>query len=167
MGVNVESQADRTVAQHLLDHLRVRSLCQVEGRGRVAKYRKQAFVCSVEEDEEGKRTYVVDGKAFTSPSAAGSHVMGGTACNGWRFWSVEGEDPAANEKPAQPKANSTKAKKPAKLITKTPNQKGVAEGETRFFCNACMKSFLATSEPEACPEGHRADDAELTAAVEA
>jgi hypothetical protein len=135
----------------------------------VAKYRKQTFLCSVEEDAEGKRTYVVDGKAFSSPSAAGSHVMGGTACNGWRFWSVEGEEPPATDEPAEPKANGTKAKKPVKLITKTPNQKGVGEGQVRFFCNACMKSFLAQAgtEPEACPEGHRADDAELTAAVEA
>jgi hypothetical protein len=130
----------------------------------VAKYKKQAFVCTVEEDAEGKRTYVVDGKAFTSPSAAGSHVMGGTACNGWRFWSVEGEEPPSTEKPVnQPKANGPKAKKPAKLISKTPNQKGAPEGEVRFFCNACMKSFTAPSEPEACPEGHKADDAELTA----
>jgi hypothetical protein len=136
----------------------------------VAKYKKQAFVCTVEEDAEGKRTYVVDGKAFSSPSAAGSHVMGGTACNGWRFWSVEGEEPQATEKPAQqPKAYGPKARKPAKLISKTPNQKGVAEGEVRYFCNACMKSFTtaAGTAPEACPEVHRADDAELTAEVEA
>jgi hypothetical protein len=142
-----------------------------EGTRLVAKYKKQAFVCTVEEDAEGKRTYVVDGKAFASPSAAGSHVMGGTACNGWRFWTVEGEEPQATEKPAQPKANGAKARKPAKLISKTPNQKGVPEGEVRFFCNACMSSFTAPAgtAPEACPEGHRADDAELTApaAVEA
>src|SRR5207249_9715246 len=34
--------------------------------------------------------YKVEGKdeRFKSPSAAGSAVMGGNACNGWAFWSV-------------------------------------------------------------------------------
>ncbi len=49
----------------------------------VASYKKQAYVCAVEEGEDGKLAYVLaDGKRFTSPSAAGSAVMGGTACNG-------------------------------------------------------------------------------------
>lgn len=134
----------------------------------VAKFKKQAYVCTVQEDDEAKTTYVLeDGRAFKSPSAAGSAITGG-AINGWRFWSVEGDEPPAAEKPAkEPKANGSKAKKPVKLIAKTPNQKGVAEGETRYFCNGCMKSFTASEEPTACPEGHRTDDAELTAPVEA
>jgi hypothetical protein len=132
----------------------------------VAKFKKGEYACTVEQDEEGKNSYVLaDGRRFTSPSAAGSAITGG-AINGWRFWSVEGEEPPPAEKPAdQPKANGSKAKKPAKLIAKTPNQKSVAEGEVRYFCNACMKSFTALTGavPEACPEGHRADDAKLTA----
>jgi hypothetical protein len=113
-----------------------------------------------------------DGKRFTSPSAAGSAVMGGTACNGWRFWAVEGEAPATKEHKAEAAPNrEPKGKaggigeKQMKLIARTPNQRGLAEGQTRYFCNACMKSFLVEgeAEPEACPEGHRANDAELTA----
>jgi hypothetical protein len=32
---------------------------------------------------------VIDGQPFTTPSAAGSHVRGGKATNGWAFWAVE------------------------------------------------------------------------------
>jgi hypothetical protein len=31
----------------------------------------------------------VDGRSFSSPSAAGSHVRDGSATNGWSFWAVE------------------------------------------------------------------------------
>ena len=49
----------------------------------VADYKKARYVCVVEAGEEGKKAFVLeDGKRFTSPSAAGSAVMGGTACNG-------------------------------------------------------------------------------------
>jgi hypothetical protein len=124
----------------------------------VAKFKKEEYACSVEQDEEGKSFYVLaDGRRFTSPSAAGSAITGG-AVNGWRFWSVEGEEPPPADEPAdQPKANGAKAKSPAKLIAKTPNQKGVAEGEVRYFCNACMRSFTSLAVPEACPEGHKAE----------
>src|SRR5215207_4451866 len=49
-----------------------------------------------------------DGKTFKSLSAAGSAVMGGQSCNGWRFWTVEGEVPA----PTEPSEKETKATKP-------------------------------------------------------
>jgi rubrerythrin len=44
-------------------------------------------------------------------------------------------------------------------------QAGVAEGESRYFCSACMDGFVheGTDEPEACPKGHRNDDPELNA----
>ena len=75
----------------------------------------------------GQTPFVLeDGKRFKSPSAAGSAVMGGTACNGWRFWSVEGEEtkPAASKRPAAARktagknASAPKARKPkaTKLI---------------------------------------------------
>ena len=50
----------------------------------VAKYRKQTYVCTVEagEGDEGVAYVVEDGKRFKSPSAAGSHIMGGKAVNG-------------------------------------------------------------------------------------
>ena len=131
-----------------------------------ANYKKQRYVCTVEAgEEEGSVVYVLeDGSKHKSPSAAGSRVMGGKAVNGWRFWSVEGDEPAATEKPkAEKKARGKK--KQSKTIFKTPSQIGVAEGSTRYFCSACMDGFTAegTDEPEACPKGHRNDDPELNA----
>jgi hypothetical protein len=67
----------------------------------VANYKKTHYVCTVEADEEGKKAFVLeDGKRFKSPSSAASAVMGGSAANGWRFWSVEGETSATTA--AQP-----------------------------------------------------------------
>ena len=65
----------------------------------VADYKKTRYVCTVEAAEEGEGVLYAleDGKKFKSPSAAGSAVMGGTDCNGWRFWSVESEEPPAKE----------------------------------------------------------------------
>jgi hypothetical protein len=110
-----------------------------------------------------------DGKKFKSPSAAGSAVMGGTACNGWRFWTVEGEEPPAKEaKPAKKKGGrkTRKARKTSsELIYAMADQTGVAEGMARFWCNGCMDAFEAEDGkvPEQCPQAHRADDPELTA----
>ena len=46
-------------------------------------------------------------------------------------------------------------------------EKKVAEGKVRWFCTACMKSFVqdGDGEPQVCPEGHRTDDPELTGKV--
>ena len=129
----------------------------------VANYKKQAHVCEVGQDGEGKLTFTVAGKEFKSPSSAAMHVMGGKAVNGWRFWSVEGTatttltEAEAESKPEK----ATKKAKTTKLISRIPNQKGTAEGMTRFWCTACMKSFeSAEAEPTACPgrahrSGHR------------
>jgi hypothetical protein len=140
----------------------------------VADYKKQRFVCTVEAGEEGEVLYALEeGKKFKSPSAAGSAVMGGTACNGWRFWNVEGAEPPAKEvKPAAKKGgpkNGRKTRKPrttsTKLIYAMPDQSGVPDGMARFWCNACMDSFEAEDGklPTECPAGHKADDPEFTA----
>ena len=122
----------------------------------VASYRRQAHVCTVERAEEGgKLAFVLgDGRRFKSPSSAGSAVMGGKAVNGWRFWSVEGAEPKAREGGERPK---TQAVKTGGLVYRVPNQKGIAEGQSRWFCRACMKGFVVEGggQPEACPEGHR------------
>ena len=67
-------------------------------------------------------------------------------------------EPAADA-PA-PKTNGTSTKKARKLIYKAPNQQGIAQGKTRWFCVACMKGFIAdgTEPPAACPEGHPMED---------
>ena len=134
----------------------------------VANYKKQAYVCIVEAGEaEGEIAFVLEGgKRFKSPSAAAMAVMDGKAVNGWRFWSVEGLAVAAE--PAKPKTKAKKAKTKG-LLSKIPPHPGDAEGSSRYWCSACMGSFLAEGEtrPETCPEGHRADDPELTAPVAA
>jgi hypothetical protein len=133
----------------------------------VANYKKQTYVCSVEAAKGGEGVaYVLeDGSRHKSPSAAAMKVMGGKAVNGWRFWSLEGEEPAptAADRPEKP-AKEPKPKKSRKLIYRSPNQQRVAEGKTRWFCTACMKSFVVdgSQEPQVCAEGHRIDDPELT-----
>jgi hypothetical protein len=147
----------------------------------VADYKKTRYVCTVVAAEEGEGVLYAlkDGKKFKSPSAAGSAVMGGTACNGWRFWTVEGEEPPAKEPRAkEPKAKAARRegakaeKKPRKRSTKAfklieamPDQTGVPEGMARFWCHGCQDGFEAEDGklPEQCPQGHRADDPELTA----
>ena len=121
----------------------------------VANYRGTPYVCTVEAGEEGEGVLYAleDGKKFKSPSAAGSAVMGGTACNGWRFWTVEGEEPPAKEtkpkatgKKEGGKSSGAKTRKrrtttSTKLIYAMPDQTGVPDGMARFWCNACMDSF--------------------------
>ena len=91
--------------------------------------------------------------------------MDGKAVNGWRFWSVQGTKPqgkeGGREKP------ETQAAKSKRLVYRIPNQKGIAEGQSRWFCRACMKGFVigGDRQPEAWPAGHRGDDPEWTAAV--
>ena len=80
----------------------------------VARYKGAEHTTEVVAGEEGKVRYRLnDGREFNSPSAAGKAVMGGVACNGWRFWSLatdEAETPPAK----QPRAKATQtAKKPA------------------------------------------------------
>ena len=64
----------------------------------VAKYKGEQYECSVVESEDRLMYRLTDGREFKSPSAAGSAVMGGIACNGWRFWSLAGDsDPDEGE----------------------------------------------------------------------
>jgi hypothetical protein len=135
----------------------------------VATYKKQAYVCTVEAGEEGKTVFALDGKTYSSPSAAGSAVMGGVACNGWRFWSIEGQETPKTEKPAkrEGKAKTERAAKPKRERKQRARAFKLFErmDDGRFWCNGCMAPFDSEAEkPEACPQGHRADDPELTSA---
>jgi hypothetical protein len=70
----------------------------------VAKYKGTEYRAEVVHDAEGKPRYrLADGREFKSPSSAGKAVMGGIACNGWRFWSIDEASIAASE----PMAEST------------------------------------------------------------
>ena len=132
----------------------------------VANYRKKVYVCMVENREEGGGILFVleDGRKFKSASSAASAVMGGKAVNGWRFWSVQGAEPKTKEGGEKPETQAAKSKR---LVYRVPNQKGIAEGQSRWFCRACMKGFVigGDRQPEACPAGHRGDDPERTAAA--
>jgi hypothetical protein len=112
----------------------------------VARYKKQEYSATVVEAEGGGLRYrLEDGREFKSPSAAGSAVMGGVACNGWRFWSVAGSQEA---KPKQRERRGKKANPGANL---TPLEDG------RWFCSTCQEAFPVQPgfEPEECPKGHR------------
>jgi len=122
----------------------------------VGRHRMTEHTCEVVQTEEGVRYRLGDGRLFKSPSAAASAVMSGVSANGWRFWSLEGTLPEAKaEKPAKARTGRGKL---VRQIKKLPNQKGVPEGQTKWFCSGCMESFLVEtgSEPEACPKGHPA-----------
>ena len=81
--------------------------------------------------------------------------MGGSACNGWRFWTLASD--AEKAKKAAPK--KTAKKKAGPMFEPIPDQGGAPEGQTRYFCNGCMASFDAPQgvEPIGCPEGHKSE----------
>ena len=93
----------------------------------VARYKKEEHRCTVVEGEGGKLIYRVHGgEDYSSPSAAGSAVMGGVACNGWRFWSVEGTE--------EPKKAKGKGKGKAKTEPKP-------KAEKKTKCGDCGQEF--------------------------
>jgi len=126
----------------------------------VGRYKGVTRSLEVIEGEGSLRFRLDDGQEFRSLSAAGSAVMGGVACNGWRFWTPEGSLPEKAAKETKPKANGrAPSAATARNIKRVPNQKGVAEGQTKWFCSACMQSFVGegVSLPVACPQGHAAE----------
>jgi len=133
----------------------------------VGRYKKQEHFAEVVKGEDGSIGYRLDdGQTFTSLSAAGSAVMGGVACNGWRFWSLvkEGDAEVETEVGEKPRATGSRGRKkapqsPDKIIRRTENQEGLAEGQVRYFCAACLETFIeeGDQEPQTCPAGHRAE----------
>jgi len=124
----------------------------------VARYKKQEHWVTVVEGEEGGLRYRLDdGREFKSLSPAGSAIMGGVACNGWRFWSVANGGKAPAPKAARKVAKGANKKG---LFERLPDQEGQPEGMARYFCSACMDGFLAPAdeEPNECPQGHRDED---------
>ncbi len=130
-----------------------------------ARYKKQGYRCEVVAGEDGKPRYrLADGREYGTPSAAASAVMGGTAANGWRFWSLEGDLPEASEpkakrakaapkaKPSAKAKGGTKAKGGAKAKAKTASKakggrkaakapKASANGSRPVTCGDCGQEF--------------------------
>jgi len=134
-----------------------------------ARYKGKRYECTVLESDGVKAYSLEDNSIHKSPSAAASKVMDGASVNGWRFWSLASE---VEEKPER--AVAARTPKPATVVTKlvkvikrVPNQKGVAEGSTKWWCSACMKAFVAegTLIPPQCPESHPREQADEFAAV--
>jgi hypothetical protein len=114
----------------------------------VARYKGEEQTAEVVETEEGFRYRLEDGREFKSPSSAGSAIMSGSACNGWRFWSVASSEEAKPKKAGNPNAKNN----PNGLISRLE--------DGRFFCSACQEPFEAPEgvEPQGCPKGHRPED---------
>ena len=115
--------------------------------------------------DEGKVKYrLADGREFKSPSSAATAITG-KAANGWSFWSVEADgaqtEPQELESPEGEGSDGTETQEqpPIPGFRRVPNQKGVEDGEVRWYCDACHKSFTAPvgETPESCPEGHGPD----------
>jgi hypothetical protein len=109
--------------------------------------------------EKGKVVYrLKGGREFTSPSAAGSAVMGGVACNGWRFWTVEGQEKPARARTAAQKAPSkakggrkakgrAKAKRGAKAPRRTvAGGSNGAQPSAKVGCGECGAEFPTSRE---------------------
>jgi hypothetical protein len=120
------------------------------------KYHKVEYTCEVVEND-GKLAYRVMGEDYKSISAAGSSVTG-HPCNGWVFWSVDTgktasvpQPDAGKDAPAGEDVQADVDKK--SVCRRTPNQKGVPQGQVRWHCYACRKSFLLPSAqvPAGCP----------------
>ncbi len=90
----------------------------------VARHKGKEHRCEVVAGKEGRVRYrLADGREFSSPSSAGSAVMGGTACNGWRFWSVAagGDAARADAKPAK-STRRQETRRRARTLPKTKAQ---------------------------------------------
>jgi hypothetical protein len=109
----------------------------------VARYKKADRTCEVVETPDGLRYRLDDGTEHKSPSSAGKAAMGGVACNGWRFWSIQGTEPA-------PRAAKPKTEKPAK---KEPKAKASAKAKSKG-----AKKAKAAKKPKAKAMRARATD---------
>jgi hypothetical protein len=124
-----------------------------------ATYKKERHLCSVMASEDGSLAFLLaDGRRFKSPSAAGSAVMGGVACNGWRWWTVA--DGATTPGPVVKAAKTAKPKAGRKrgtaLLKPLDDQTEAPEGMVKVWCSGCLSAFDAPAEepPTACPAGH-------------
>jgi len=119
----------------------------------VGTYKNRQYGCEVVQTAAGLRCQLEDGQLFASLSAAGQAVMGGINCNGWRFWSLAPVEMAVAVGDADPKPGKPRG---LRIVRRLPNQRGVPEGQVRWFCSACIAAFLSPAGPDVvtCPQGH-------------
>ena len=135
-----------------LDKQELRAGMQLAGT-----YKKRQYGCDVVQSDAGLRCQLEDGQIFTSLSAAGQAVMGGINCNGWHFWSLAPVEPSVVAGDGDPKPGEPRG---LRIVRRLPNQRGVPEGQVRWFCSACMAGFLAPAgrDTVSCPQGHRREE---------
>lgn len=96
-----------------------------EGTKLVARYKGKEWTAQVIRQEDGTFA-ITDGPiVYKSLSAAGKAITGG-ACNGWVFWSLDGELKPAREPKAKaeakPKASAAPKRIAKSVITKGPKR---------------------------------------------
>jgi hypothetical protein len=113
-----------------------------------ARYKKQDRTCEVIETDDGLRFKLDTGELYRSPSSAGKAAMDGVACNGWRFWSVQGQGSAQREpkakadKPAKAKtAKKPSGKKPTAKTEKAKSARARAQDVPSYGCGGCGATF--------------------------
>ncbi|MDP9238954.1 MAG: hypothetical protein M3P30_16425 [Chloroflexota bacterium] len=118
----------------------------------VARYKKQDRTCEVVETPDGVRYRLDDGTEHRSPSSAGKAVMDGVACNGWRFWSVEGTekpkrepkvkaDKPKKERAAKEPAKTKAALKKVKSAKKPKAHRAATKSDASYGCGVCSETF--------------------------
>lgn len=134
-----------------------------------ARYKSETFRLTVERDAADNLSFLdKTGIRYKSLSAAGSAVMGGIACNGWRFWTPEGDLPLIRTK-AEPKIKTRSGRRePAAIFTIKTHP--APEGQAFWFCSYCLDGFYAPTAdgtPE-CPSCKaRGDNRGMVAAADA
>ncbi len=119
-----------------------------------ARYKGEDYTAEVVEGEDGIRYRLADGREFKSPSSAGSAIMDGKACNGWRFWSLAEAGDKAKKAPK-------KRHKKARTFGELPRVDDQPEDESRYYCEACADGFSlpsANGAPKECPKGHKPEE---------
>lgn len=127
----------------------------------VAKYKGQTYRCEVVQSavpsDEGKLLYrlTMGGKTtdHKSPSSAGSQIFGidkdgkPRTCNGWGFWTLDGEPENATPAPTPPTRKRKAKETPAQPAAQDPAAAGdVYSPETVYECADCHVSFPTTME---------------------
>lgn len=125
------------------------------GERLAANYRGKTHAVDVIESDSGGIAFQLDtGEVFTSMSAAGSRVMGGISCNGWRFWS-RSDDLRPPRQTAASQSQITRRPKPQpyRNLRPIPSASGTPPA---WWCSACLAPFTQQdpAPPIECPHGH-------------